>query len=319
MPRRLMPRRLLTVGGVLVLALAACTSSGPDQATQPSTQATPGGEDAAWSSVVHVRHDTATALGIAVTPDGHILTSLVQASEVTVEFADGTSGPGTVVGGNEALNLSVVKVDDRPLPTAPLGDASTLGAGDRLQLLGGDLATGPTVTVATVAEPASGTGALNQIEVTVDGPLAMPGSIAVTNDGAVIGVLPRILGSGPSDPDRVLLLPATIATRAAENLISGVRPYLGVRMRNSPGGVLVDGVAADSPAEQAGLRRGDVIVGVSIPGAADTPVQSAEDVAAAVAVSAIGDSLAIRYLREGAESTATVTITNAPSGTGTGG
>jgi len=312
-----MPRRLLTVGCVLLLlTLTACTSPAPERSSQPSAEPTASDESAAWETVVHVRHGTSTALGIAVTADGHILTSLVESDEVTVDFADGTSSSGTLVGDNEILGVRVVKVDDRPLPTARFGDASTLEAGDQLQLLGGDLASGPTVTAATVAAPVGDRG--GRIEVTVAGPLAMPGSIAVANDGSVIGVLPRILDSGQGGPSTVVLLPATNAVRVAENLIAGVQPYLGVGVRNSPDGVLVEGVAADSPAERAGLRQGDIILEVSMAGA-DMTVQSAEDVAVAVAVSIPGDSLRIRYLRDGAASTTTATITTSPSATGAGG
>jgi putative serine protease PepD len=94
------------------------------------------------------------------------------------------------------------------------------------------------------------------------------------------------------------------------------RPYLGVSTGDAPGdtGVLVASVAPGDPADDAGLREGDVIVRVG-----DKATNAPADVAAAIADRKVGEEVEVTYRRgEGDERTATVRLAERPQEVRTG-
>jgi putative serine protease PepD len=96
----------------------------------------------------------------------------------------------------------------------------------------------------------------------------------------------------------------------AEQLIAGEEvshAFLGVRVASAEdGGALIGEVSPGSPAEQAGLQEGDIVVRLG-----DRPITDANDLVSAVQAAEVGEALEIEFQRDGATQTASVTLDEA--------
>src|SRR4051812_28439710 len=98
----------------------------------------------------------ASGSGVIFQSDGHVLTNahvVSGAKTATVILSDGRNLEGTVVGTDADTDIAVLKVDGGPFPTAPLGSATKLRAGEECIAIGSPLglAGGPSVSVGVVS------------------------------------------------------------------------------------------------------------------------------------------------------------------------
>ena len=142
------------------------------------------------------------------------------------------------------------------------------------------------------------------------------GGALVDVSGAVIGI-PTLVESNdgvPADGIGFAIASNTVTTigrQLAEQgrVVASARAWLGVELRTIPsGGVIVAGVRRGGPAASAGIEAGDVIVSVG-----GRPVQSADEIAVALAGRAPGDRLAVQLERAGASRTVQVKLGELPS------
>ncbi len=214
--------------------------------------------------------------GLIVT-NNHVIDG---ASQVNVSLKDGRTFTGEVVGSDEATDVAVIRLDAADLPAAVLGDSETLRVGQFVLAIGNALALpgGPTVSMGVLSakgRPLPGSDfifeGLLQTDAAVNpgnsgGPLA-------DLDGRVIGIttmmIPYAQGMGFAIPIN------TVKKIAQEILESGrvsrkwigisgidVTPQLARRYDlRTQSGFLVAEVVSRSPADFAGLRNGDVVVG----------------------------------------------------------
>ena len=214
--------------------------------------------------------------GLIVT-NNHVIDG---ASQVQVSLKDGRTFTGEVVGSDEATDVAVIRVDASDLPAAELGDSETVRVGQFVLAIGNALALpgGPTVSLGLLSakgRPLPGTDfifeGLLQTDAAVNpgnsgGPLA-------DLDGRIIGVttmmIPYAQGMGFAIPINTV---KKIASEILENGrvsrrwigISGVdvTPQLARRYSlSTESGFLVAVVVPRSPADFAGIRNGDVVVG----------------------------------------------------------
>jgi S1-C subfamily serine protease len=214
--------------------------------------------------------------GLIVT-NNHVIDG---ASQVNVNLKDGRTFTGEVVGSDEATDVAVIRLNVNDLPAADLGDSEMLHVGQFVLAIGNALALpgGPTVSMGVLSakgRPLPGTDfifeGLLQTDAAVNpgnsgGPLA-------DLDGRVIGIttmmIPYAQGMGFAIPINTV---KKIAQEILENGrvsrkwigISGidVTPQLARRYNlQAESGFLVAEVVPRSPADFAGLRNGDVVVG----------------------------------------------------------
>jgi len=214
--------------------------------------------------------------GLVVT-NNHVIDG---ANQVHVSLKDGRTFTGEVVGSDEATDVAVIRVDADDLPAAELGDSEVLRVGQFVLAIGNALALpgGPTVSMGVLSakgRPLPGTDfifeGLLQTDAAVNpgnsgGPLA-------DLDGRVIGIttmmIPYAQGMGFAIPINTV---KKIAQEILENGrvsrqwigISGVdvTPQLARRYNlQAESGFLVAEVVPRSPADYAGIRSGDVVVG----------------------------------------------------------
>ncbi len=302
--------------GVGMTACAAESDSAEDPPTPSAHASSPTSPLAlAEQSVVSIEAGQSAGAGVVLTADGHIMVSNTVAAggPVTVTFSDGGSGTAVLVGADPRTELAVVSVDGASdLTPAVFGDSDGVQPGDEVQLVDAP-ATQAAVESGIVLDTSSTVGTLSMIETDLAAGPGTSGRPVLNDAGEVIGLHMATSTAADGSVVASFAIPSNIATRVADQLAAGqqpTHPYLGVEVDNAPdGGALVHGVAAGSPAGQAGLQPGDVITGLG-----GRPVEDADDVLAVVMSSGLGDEVTVTYTRDGSSQTVTVTLGQSPAG-----
>jgi serine protease Do len=261
-----------------------------------------------------VERHTGMASGVVVDPRGYILTNnhvVENAERVRVTFVDGKEVAARIIGRDPSSDLAVVKVDKVQVVPARLHNPDDLQVGDWVIAIGNPFGLDHTVTVGVLsAKNRSGFGSGHYEDFLQTDASINPGNSGgplVDLSGEVIGINTMIAGIGTGIGFAV---PASIAQPIADQLIeSGKvrRPWLGIAMQDmtvelagslgqkAPDqGALVSDVQPHSPAQQAGLRPGDVITAVG-----GKAVKAARDVQSDILTQKIGQSVTLSIWRAG--------------------
>ncbi len=219
--------------------------------------------------------------GVIIDERGYILTNnhvIDDAERLKVTLPDGRVLRGKVAGMDETTDLAVVKVEsDEPLPVAQLGDSASLKAGQIVIAIGNPfgLTGGPTVTAGIVSSLnrsiQARTGVLDLVQTDAAINPGNSGGPLINTKGEVVAIntanMPYAQGIG-------FAVPVNTAKEILKELVEKgkvSRPWIGIasikvtprvaRYYGLPSGegALVAGVEPYSPADDAGLRRGDVI------------------------------------------------------------
>jgi S1-C subfamily serine protease len=273
----------------------------------------------------------AAGTGFVISPDGVIVTNnhvVEGANQIQVVFSDGTTKPATVLGRNAASDLAVIKVDGSNLPTIALGDSDRVQVGDDVVAIGNALALqgGLTVTRGIVSglHRQVGTNAGDQLEDVIQTDAAInPGNSGgplVDAAGRVIGINTAI--ADPTSAQNIgFAIPISNAKAIIEQLRHGKQPaYLGVNSQNldaakadghdvaAKSGAYVVKVFSGTPAADAGIQAGDVIVSID-----GKSVASAAELGGIVRQYRPGNQVDIVLDRNGKTVTVTATLGEAPS------
>lgn len=256
---------------------------------------------------------TGSGTGFVVGAEGYILTNLHvvdRADAVTVRFrGERRARPADIVGVDPGSDLAVLKIElDAPLDPLPFGDSDALRVGDWVVAVGnpfGNLE--GSVTVGVVSAKGRSDLAIHGGAPRYQDFLQTDAAINFGNSGGplldlggrVIGVNTAINKAGRGIG---FAIPSNYARRVLEQIVAHgrvIRGYLGARTSDHirdglPVGALVEAVAPGSPAEAAGLRTGDVIIGF-----AGEDVVEDRDLQFLVSDAEIGRAHACRILRDG--------------------
>ncbi|MGW0431284.1 trypsin-like peptidase domain-containing protein [Micromonospora sp. NPDC003197] len=283
------------------------------------------------NSVVSISTGSGEGSGVVLTADGYVLTNNhVVASgsgnQVQVIFADGKKATAKIVGTDPKTDLAVVKADGvSGLSPAKFGDSDAMQVGDTVLALGSPLGLQGSVTAGIISardrtiqagDESDGQGQQRGVSsisglLQTDAPInpGNSGGALINTRGEVIGINTAIATSGQGTGNIGLgfAIPSNKAKAVAETLQNGRKvshPSLGVSVGDAEqGGALVATVVPDSPAAKVGLQQGDVVV--SYGGKA---INDSSDLVAAVQAGKVGDRVELKFLRNGAEKTATVTL-----------
>lgn len=248
--------------------------------------------------------------GIVVTTDH----TTEREEEITVTLHDGKTVPATVAGRDSSTDLLVLKVESGSAVVAAVGDSTSLKLGHLVLAVG----RGPTASLGLVSKVdgpwRSWRGGTIDQFIRLDAAIyhGFSGGALVSAAGEVLGVTSSALARGTP-----MAIPATTVNRVlAELLAKGhiTRGYLGVgmqpvRFRDGNGGVIILSVEPGSPADEAGLLVGDVLVKLGSESVADT-----DDVQAALDPSLVGKSVVAGIVRGGVGQDIAVTVGERPRG-----
>ena len=255
--------------------------------------------------------------GLVLT-NAHVVDSV---DSVEVTFADGRQLDGTVVGADPVTDLAVVRVGRKgEIKAAPLGDSEALEVGDWAIALGSPYGLQRTVTLGIVSSLHRDINSLGFADKRLDliqtDAAINPGNSGgplINASGEVIGIN-TLVRSGPG-AGLGFAIPINLAKRVAGQLAEGgtvIHPYLGLQLvpltarvarenNRDPDallqlperdGALVQKVLPESPAESAGLKRGDLVVSI-----ADQPVLNPSALLQAVEHAEVGQPLALKVVR----------------------
>ena len=254
--------------------------------------------------------------GVVIDEKGYILTNnhvIDEAERLKVTLPDGRVLRGKVVGSDEATDLAVINVEaEQPLPAAELGNSDDLKVGQVVLAIGNPfgLTGGPAVTAGIVSslnrsiQARSGVLELIQTDAAINP--GNSGGPLVNTKGQVVAIntanMPYAQGIG-------FAVPVNTAKSILKELIEKgkvTRPWIGVAsMKVTPQlarfyglpateGALVAKVEPYSPADDAGLRKGDIIEGVD-----GDRVEDPSEIATHVRKKQVDDSLVLTVNRYG--------------------
>ena len=270
------------------------------------------------------RVENGTGSGFILDANGTIVTNahvVEGADQVTVTFKDGRELRGEVVGEDSLTDVAVIKVDASNLPTVTVGNSDVLRPGEWAIAIGNPLGLDNTGTAGSI----SATGRTSaqsrvpdkRVQFIQTDAASNPGNSGgplLNERGVVIGVNTAIIGNAQG---LGFAIPINQARAIANELVTKGRvdhAYLGIQMRtltaalkeeinanSSQGvrlsadtGVVILGVARNSPAAQSGIQLGDVIVSMN-----GESVTDASRVQQIVADNGLCDAIALTLNRQG--------------------
>jgi serine protease Do len=245
-------------------------------------------------------NQSALGSGFIISGDGVVVTNnhvVGEAEKIEVKLKDGSQFPARLLGKDDKTDLAVLKIDaDRPLPTVSWGNSDETRVGDWVVAVGNPFGLAGTATAGIVSSRGRdlGSGPYDDY-IQIDAPLnsGNSGGPLFNSDGQVVGVNTAIYTPNGGNIGIGFAIPSNSAQKIVAELQekgSVQRGWLGVAIQpvtpevadslglKKPEGALVATVTEGSPAAEAGLRQGDVVIRFN-----GTPVTTPRDLSRAVA------------------------------------
>lgn len=267
--------------------------------------------------------------GVIVSPDGVILTNnhvIDGARDVTVTLTDKREFKGKIVGVDPKSDLAVIKINAKELPAVAWGDATKLQVGEYVLAVGNPFGLNSTVTLGIVSAVGRGHMGITQYEDFIQTDAAInpgnSGGALVNTNGELVGINTAIFSQTGGYQGVGFAVSATMAKPIYESLIATgkvVRGYVGIGIQDlnqdlamsfsvkDSRGALISDVKPDSPAAEAGLKQGDVIVEYN-----GLAVEDGVALQRMVTRTPVGTKVLVRVIRDGRERGVTVRVGEQP-------
>ena len=267
--------------------------------------------------------------GVIVSPDGYVLTNnhvIDGAREVTVTLPDKREFQGKIVGTDPKTDLAVVKIEGQNLPAVAWGDASRLQVGEYVLAVGNPFGLNSTVTLGIVSALGRGRMGITQYEDFIQTDAAInpgnSGGALVNTKGELVGINTAIFSQSGGYQGVGFAVPTSMSKPIYESLIKTgkvVRGFLGIGIQDlnqdlaksfgikDAKGAIVSNVKEDGPADQGGLKQGDVIISYQ-----GSPIEEAVVLQRMVTRTPVGTKVPVKVMRDGHEKELTITIGEQP-------
>ncbi|MDK8797157.1 trypsin-like peptidase domain-containing protein [Corynebacterium sp. MSK044] len=269
--------------------------------------------------------------GSIISSDGKVLTNhhvVAEAgdgqAELVVTLNDGTKHPASFVASDVNTDVAVIQIEGvNDLPVIQFGDSDSLAVGQSVVAVGSPLGLSATVTTGIVSalnrpvRAAQGGGESSLMDGIQTDAAINPGNSGgplVDMNGHLIGMNSVIASLSQSSGEGGSIglgfaIPSNFARRVADQLINegqARQPLMGVQVdiRHVSDGALISAVQPGSPAEQAGLKEGDVVIRIN-----DRPIESSDALVAATRSHDFGETVTLVVRSAGSEETRTVDVT----------
>ena len=283
--------------------------------------------------------------GVIISPDGYIISNnhvVASASKLEVVLSNKKSYIATLVGTDPNTDISLLKIEEKGLPYLNFANSDTVEVGQWVLAVGNPLGLNSTATAGIISAKGRGIGILaqggstNPIESFIQTDAAInpgnSGGALVNTNGDLIGINSAIASPSGYYAGYGFAVPANLARKIVEDIKKfGLvqRGFLGVGSldlsndqqvaqynrqfkTNIKGGsgIYVTDINSNSGADDAGIRKGDIITRID-----NTEVTDFADLSLAVGSKRPGDAVNVTYLRNGKENTSRVVLKDQKGGT----
>lgn len=267
--------------------------------------------------------------GVIVSPDGYIITNnhvIEQADEIRVTLFDKRSFKAKVIGADNKTDVAIVKIDAENLYAVQWGDSDKLQVGEFVLAIGNPYGLSHTVTMGIISAVGRANVGIADYEDFIQTDAAInPGNSGgplVNTKGEVVGINTAIFSRSGGYQGIGFAVPSNMTRLVMDQLIQKgkvTRGWLGVTIQEitpelsqkfglkASKGALIGDVAKGSPAEKAGLKRGDIIIEFN-----GKKVGDVGNLRNMVAQSKVGVHIPLTIMRSGKEYALNVTTAELP-------
>lgn len=254
--------------------------------------------------------------GVIVSADGLILTNnhvISSADQIEVALSDGSKSSATVVGTDPDTDLAVLKINRKKLPAITFSNSDQMKVGDVVLAIGNPFGVGQTVTQGIISALGRNHLGINTFENFIQTDASInpgnSGGALIDVNGNLIGINSAIYSRNGGSMGIGFAIPVSIAKQVMEQITfngSVTRGWIGIEAQDitpelaesfnlkTANGSLIAGVLLDSPADKAGLRPGDILVGID-----DKPVADSQSMLNIIAMLKPGDKATLSIMRAG--------------------
>ncbi len=257
--------------------------------------------------------------GVIIHPAGYVLTNnhVIQGGQrIEVILHDERVYEAELVGRNEATDVAVLRIlakEGESFTAVEAGDSDRIRVGEMVLAIGSPFSLSSTVTQGVVSQKGRNEANLPIVDFIQTSAPINPGNSGgplIDLEGRLIGINTMIRTGGPQSMGSIgigFAVPSNTALRAAEVILENLRPeelpWLGVMMRDTRFGVLLNRIIGKSPAAEAGLRAGDLILTVD-----RKQIRSGAELSSLVRLGREGQVLSIEVLRDNQRLSLPVTL-----------
>lgn len=253
--------------------------------------------------------------GFLIDPNGLIVTNehvIEGAQTVTITLTNGKRYKGRRVGTDPISDVALVKIEAKNLPILRFGDSNRMRVGDWVVAMGSPLGLQKTVTAGIISATEREIALNERINFIQTDAAINPGN----SGGPLLNLLGEVIGVNNAIAARAQGIGFAIPSNLVRDMVNQLvakgrvdRPWMGVALQAIPdeGGVLIAGVNKGSPAAQAGLRPGDVLLALD-----GRPMNTPGQAVQYLSSKKIGDRLSVTFRRGNQTMRATVVLRPMP-------
>lgn len=268
--------------------------------------------------------------GVIVSPEGYILTNhhvVEAASEIQVALVDGRNTKARMIGSDPESDLAVLKIDLDNLPSITFGESDQAKVGDIVLAIGNPFGVGQTVTMGIIGALGRSQVGINTFENFIQTDAAInpgnSGGALTDTSGNLIGINTAIYSRTGGSLGIGFAIPVSAVKQIMQQIIETggvVRGWLGVSMQDitpelaesfgleRTRGTLIAGVLKNGPADDAGIKPGDILIAVN-----GETVRNSSEMLNKVAALPPGKVTTLTILRNGLEQKVQVLVGKRPT------
>lgn len=274
--------------------------------------------------------EQALGSGVVISPEGYILTNnhvVDGATDVRVTLSDKREFKAKIVGTDPKTDIALLRIDAKDLAPITIGDSSTVQVGDVALAIGDPFGVGETVTSGIISATRRGNLGIEDYEdfLQTDAPInpGNSGGALINDRGELIGINTAIMTHGEGSEGVGFAIPSDLARKVMDEIVKTgrvTRAYLGIYPQDvtpamaqafgetQAAGIVVGDVSPNSPAQAAGIQRGDIILDLD-----GHPITDSNQLRMNISMMQPGTEVTLKYLRNGNMRDATVKLAELPA------